>query len=316
VNHPQILGIGTANPLVRLTQEQSFYAAGYQSERIRKIFLNSDIDHRHFYLEGTLNRGESSDQLNQRYLRGAMKTGCRAILNCLEGAGTTVQDVDFIAVCTCTGYVCPDVGSRLIAHMGFINNVQRASIVGLGCAGALPTMQRAVDFVRANPGRQALLLSVEICSACYIVDNTLETVVGNAICADGAAAFLLAGGPQAKRKYPQIIDFETFIDTEQIEEVGLQHRDGKLRIVLGASIQLLAAPMIETALQPLLEWHGLSRSHIRFWVVHPGGRKVIDNVQKHFGMTDTQLRFSRKRIAELRKYVVAHSHVCLGRGCS
>jgi predicted naringenin-chalcone synthase len=137
------------------------------------------------------------------------------------------------------------------------------------------------------------MLAVEICSACYYVDNTVETVVGNAICADGAAAFLLGSGPQAKRKYPQIIDFETFIDTEQIEEVGLQHRDGKLRIVLGASIQHLAGPMIETALQPLLQRHGLSRSHVRFWVVHPGGRKVIDNVQKHFGMADTQLCFSR-----------------------
>jgi polyketide synthase Type III len=128
VNHSRILGIGTANPPVRLTQEQSFHAAGYQGERIRKIFLNSDIDHRHFYLEGTLNRGESSDQLNQRFLRGAMKTGCRAILNCVKAAGITVQDVDFLAVCTCTGYVCPDIGSRLIAHMGFINNLQRASI--------------------------------------------------------------------------------------------------------------------------------------------------------------------------------------------
>jgi hypothetical protein len=82
VNHPRILGIGTANPLVRLTQEQSFHAAGYQGERIRKVFLNSDIDHRHLYLEGTLNRGESPDRLNQRYLRGAMQTGCRAIQSC------------------------------------------------------------------------------------------------------------------------------------------------------------------------------------------------------------------------------------------
>jgi alkylresorcinol/alkylpyrone synthase/polyketide synthase Type III len=299
VNHPRILGIGTANPSVRLTQEQSFHAAGYQSERIRKIFLNSDIEHRHFYLEGALNRKESSDQMNQRYLRGAMKTGCRAILNCLEAAGTTVQDVDFLAVCTCTGYVCPDVGSRLVAHMGFRSNVQRASIVGLGCAGALPTLQWASDFVRANPGRQALMLAVEICSACFYVDNTLETVVGNAICADGAAAFLLGDGRPGNRIYPQIIDFETFIDTEQIEEVGLQHRDGKLRIVLGASIQHLAGPMIETALQQLLQRHGLSRSHIRFWVVHPGGRRVIENIQKHFGMTDTQLRFSR---SVLRNY--------------
>ena len=292
LNHPPIIGIGTANPLLRFTQEESFCASGYENERIRKIFLNSDIDFRHFYFEGRLNRNESADDLNQRYLRGAVHTGCRAIVNCLHSCGLSPQDVDFLAVCTCTGYVCPDVASRLIAHMGFNSNVQRASIVGLGCAGAVPTLQRVTDFVRANPRRKALMLAVEICSACYYVDHTLETVVGNAICADGAAAFLLSGTGGADTPYPRIIDFETFIDSEQIEEVGLQHRNGKLRIVLGESIQRLAGPMIEKALQPLLQRHGISRAQIRFWVVHPGGRKVIDRVQKHFGMNDAQLRFS------------------------
>jgi 3,5-dihydroxyphenylacetyl-CoA synthase len=299
VNHPRILGIGTANPPIRLTQEQSFHAAGYGGERIRKIFLNSDIEYRHFYFGGTPNREETSDQQNERYLSGALKSGCRAILDCVNAAGTTVRGVDFLAVCTCTGYVCPDVGSRLIAHMDFSNNVQRASMLGLGCAGALPTLQRVTDFVRANPSRTALMLAVEICSACYYVDDTLETVIGNAICADGAAAFLLAAGQQATCNYPEIIDFETFIDTERIEEVGLQHRHGKLRIVLGVSIQHLAGPLIETALHQLLQRHGLGISDIRFWVVHPGGRKVLNNVQKHFGMTDAQLRFSR---SVLRNY--------------
>ena len=65
MNYPRILGIGTANPPIRLTQEQSFYAAGYESERIRKIFLNSDIEYRHFFFGGTLNRKESSDQMIQ-----------------------------------------------------------------------------------------------------------------------------------------------------------------------------------------------------------------------------------------------------------
>jgi predicted naringenin-chalcone synthase len=89
-------------------------------------------------LEGALNRKESSDRLNQRYLRGAMKTGCQAILDCVNSARTTVQDVNFLAVCTCTGYVCPDVGSRLVAHMGFSNRVQRASIIGLDAQARFP----------------------------------------------------------------------------------------------------------------------------------------------------------------------------------
>jgi 3,5-dihydroxyphenylacetyl-CoA synthase len=293
VSNSRIIGIGTANPALRLTQEQSFDVAGYQSDRIRKMFINSDIDYRHFYLEGDPNRDESSDQLNQRYLRGAIKTGCRAIVNCLAAAGRSVRDVDFLAVCTCTGYVCPDLGSRLIAHMGLRDDVQRASIVGLGCAGAVPTLQRAVDFVRANPSRVALMLAVEICSACYYVDNTIETVVGNAICADGAAAFLLDAGDAENVRYPEVVDFQTFLDPEQIEEVGLRHQDGKLRIVLGASIHKLAGPMIEKALQQLLQRHGLSRSGIRFWVVHPGGRKVINDVQAYLDLTDQQTQFSR-----------------------
>jgi predicted naringenin-chalcone synthase len=293
LSHPSIIGIGTANPSLRLTQEQSFCVTGYESERVRKIFLNSDIDFRHFYFEGSFNRNESSDELNQRYLRGAMNIGCRAIVNCLNSSRLSAQDVDLLAVCTCTGYVCPDLGSRLVAHMNFNNNVQRTSIVGLGCAGAVPALQRAADFVRANPQRKALMLAVEICSACYYVDRTLETVIGNAICADGAAAFLLSGTSDADSVYPKVIDFESFIDSERIEEVGLQHRNGKLRIVLSESIQQLAGPMIEKGLQPLLQRHGLSRSQIRFWVVHPGGRRVIDRVQKHFGMNDAQLRFSR-----------------------
>jgi predicted naringenin-chalcone synthase len=84
----------------------------------------------------------------------------------------------------------------LIAHRELKRNVQRASILGLGCAGAIPTLQPVADFVRANPSRKALMLAVEICSACYYVDDTLETVIGNAICADGAAAFLLGTNHQ------------------------------------------------------------------------------------------------------------------------
>ena len=57
--------------------------------------------------------------------------------------------------------------------------------------------------------------------------------------------------------------------------------------------------MIEKALQRLLQRHGLSRPDIRFWVVHPGGRKVMDDVQRHLGLTNAQIRFSR---AVLRNY--------------
>src|SRR5580765_4771917 len=145
MSNPQILSLGTANPPSRFTQQQCFEATGYKGERIRKIFLNSDIEFRHFYFEGSPNLDEDSDQRNQRYLNGAVKTGCRAIANCLDSANAAVHDVDFLAVCTCTGYVCPDVGRPLTERQRLTVNVLRDSIVGLGCAGVIPAMQGAVD---------------------------------------------------------------------------------------------------------------------------------------------------------------------------
>jgi 3,5-dihydroxyphenylacetyl-CoA synthase len=294
LTNPRILSVGTANPPERFTQQEAFQLAGYHSQRILEIFLNSDIDHRHFYVDRqNPNRYETPDELNQRYLRGALETGCHAVHRCLEGAGLPPGGVDLFLVCTCTGYLCPDLGSRLIGHMQFRPDVQRAPLLGLGCAGAVPTLQRAWDYAQAHPGRRALLLTVEICSASYYLDNTLETVIGNAICADGAAAVLISTQAHNGSRFPEILDFETFLNPDYLDKVGFEQRDGKLRIILGAEIRDIAAPMIERALSPLLERNGLSRGDIRFWVAHPGGRKVIDNVQKHLGLSDEQLRFSK-----------------------
>jgi 3,5-dihydroxyphenylacetyl-CoA synthase len=288
-----ILSIGRATPALRLTQEQSLEYAGYSRDRIRRIFLNTGIAYRHFYLEKPPRPDETSDELNRRYLDGAMEAGCRAVHACLEAAGLSPRDVDLLVVCSSTGYACPDIGTRLVEPVGLRPDIQRASMIGLGCAGALPALQRACDFAEAHPGRIALVLAVEICSACYYVDDTLETVVGNAICADGASAFLLASGSVAASRYPRIVDFQSFLAAEQLALVGMAHRNGKLRIVLGAEVPEVAPSLIQGALAPLLARHGLRQSDIRFWVAHPGGSKILDTVQKALGLADADLRFAR-----------------------
>jgi len=290
---PRIAAIGVANPPRRFSQEEAFQMAGYTSLRILEIFRNCDIDFRHFYVEPGQGRNESPDQMNRRYLSGALDTGSRAVTACMHPAQTKVTDIDLLIVCTSTGYVCPDLGSRLVAQMGFRPDVRRALMLGLGCAGALPTLQRACDFVSAYPNRTALMLAVEICSACYFVDDSMDTKIGNAICADGAAAFLITDEVAERRQSPAIMDFESCIDSEHIDKVGFEHRDGKLRIILANAVRDLAGPLIGRALDALLMRNLLRREDVRFWIAHPGGRKVIDNIQRHLSLTDEQLRPSR-----------------------
>jgi hypothetical protein len=51
---PTICAIDTAVPALRLNQGEAFQLCGYKSALIHDIFLNSDINYRHFYLGGNV----------------------------------------------------------------------------------------------------------------------------------------------------------------------------------------------------------------------------------------------------------------------
>src|SRR5204862_3793394 len=126
-SNPRILGIGTATPAQRFTQEEAYRLAGYDSQRILEIFLNSDIDYRHFYVDPDhVNRHETPDELNQRYLRGALEIGSCAIQECPASPGLAPRDVDLWVITTSTQSEYHVLSWRRIGPLGFRSAVERA----------------------------------------------------------------------------------------------------------------------------------------------------------------------------------------------
>lgn len=290
---PVILSIATAVPR-RFSQEEAFALSGYTSPRIRQIFLNSDIDYRHFWLDPErFMPQESPDELHARYREGAFHLACLAARRALVAAGLQATEIDAIFVASCTGYLCPDLGTLLVGHLGLRLDVQRGALLGHGCAGAMPLLQRAHDFAAAHPGSRVLAIAVEICSACYYFDTSMETIIGNAICADGAAAAILGTESAKDQCAPQLLAFQTVIDPSQLDKVGFEQREGKLRIVLASEIRNLAGPIIEKCLGGLFRQGGVAQEQIAHWILHPGGRKVLDKVSVHLQLSEESLRHSR-----------------------
>jgi alkylresorcinol/alkylpyrone synthase/polyketide synthase Type III len=296
-SQPRITGIGRANPPFRYSQREIYdlsrkFVPMYRNPRIEHIFMNSDIEFRHLSFDKeTFVPDESSDVLHARFEEHALLLGREAILRCFENAGAAPGDVDFIVAVTCTGYLCPGLSAILIKDLGLRTNLQRADLVGMGCAGAMPGLQRAYDYVMAYPERKALLVTVEVCSACYYFDESLETVVGNAICADGAAAVIVANDGQGRG--PGIVAFDTLLEPSFLHTVGFQTLQGKLRIVLSKDIRDEAGVLVRRLLDSLLLESGLRRDDIDHWIIHSGGRKVIDSIRDELGITEEQLAHSR-----------------------
>lgn len=297
MSEPAILSCARVVPPRRLTQEEVFQVMGYTSARIKQIFLNSDIDYRHFWADPErFTPDETPDQLHARYHEGAVHLARQAARGALAAAGMEPQEVDCILVASCTGYLCPDLSTLLVGQLGMRNDVQRGALLGHGCAGALPLLQRAADHARASPGHRVLAIAVEICSAAYFIDTSLETVVGNAICADGAAAVILGDGVVASSRapLPRLVAFQSVLDPSQLGKVGFEQKQGKLRIILAAEIRDLAGPIIEKCLDGLLTPQGLRKQDVHFWVLHPGGRKVLDAAAEYLGLNEEHLQRSRQ----------------------
>jgi polyketide synthase Type III len=295
--NPRIISIGTANPKQRYSQEEIYAVAAqhyemYRNPRIQEIFMNSDIAYRHLYLDKeTFVPFESADELHSRFEQGAVEVGLQAIQRCFDSTSLRSTDIDLLVAVSCTGYLCPGLSSIFIKELGMKNDVQRADLLGMGCAGAMPGLQRAHDFVKAYPDRKALVVTVEICSACYFVDDTLETVVGNAICSDGAAAVVVGNGVDSQA--PQIINFQTHLEPSFIKTVGFEFRDGKLRIILSKDIRDEAGGLAKILIDKLLAKNSLTKDEITHWILHSGGRKVIDGLQREVGLTSEQVRHSK-----------------------
>jgi len=290
--NPKIISVGIANPKEKFSQEEVYRLCGYKNPKIKSIFMNSDIDYRYFYLDKKNFRPqETLDQKNQRYLKGSVEISGQAIENCLLKIGVEKEEIDCLIVVSCTGYLCPGLSSHLVKKLNLRRDIQQANILGMGCGGALPGLQRAFDHAKAYPEQKIVLVTVEICSAAYFIDDSLETIVGNAICGDGSAAILLSAN--SHKFGPEILAFESLIAPEHLDKVGFEQIEGHLKIILHKDIPDLAGPFAQKAIDSLLCKYNMRKEDIKYWVLHSGGRKVIDKLKDQLKLTQEDITHTK-----------------------
>ncbi len=271
----RILGLGTAVPPATVGPDEAFRLLGYRDPRVLRVFRNAGVDRRALGLDpATFRPDESPDALVARFERVAMEIGAAAVRRALDAAGLAPRDLDALLVATCTGYLCPGLSTRLVPVLGLRDDLERGDLLGHGCSGAFPALQRGSDFARARPGAAAAVLCVEVCSAAYFVDDAMETAVANALCADGAAAAVLRarGGDRG----PAVARFASALDPGDLDLVGFTRREGRLRVRLDGRIPERGGPLLRRAVERLLAPEGLRVADVARWALHPGGKRVLD----------------------------------------
>ncbi|UJR81171.1 Isopalmitoylresorcinol synthase [Sandaracinus amylolyticus] len=240
---------------------------------------------------------------NDAWLSAAMDLAEEVVQRALDEAGLRASDVSLLATTTVTGIAVPSIDARLMNRLPFDPSLKRLPLFGLGCLGGAAGLARVAEYLRAYPEEAAMLVSVELCSLTFQLDDiSVANLVSTGLFGDGAAAVLLVGAhhPLADRApRPTVLASRSafFPDTERV--MGWDVVDAGFKVVLSPDVPKVVAEHVRPAMDGFLEEYGLSRRDVERWVMHPGGPKVIDALEESLELAPAALEPTRRSLAEV-----------------
>ena len=239
------------------------------------------------------------DTLSQRFGLHAPALAAEAGQRALAQAGLDACDIDAVVISTCTGYLCPGLSGHVIERLGLRPDVQAFDLVGQGCAAALPNMQLARALLASGASRHVLSVCVEVSSAAMYLDNDPGVLISACLFGDGAGAAVLSREPAGAGRRIEWKDSASLIEPGHRDALKFEQRAGMLRNILTREVPALAATHAGRILQTVLARQGLRQDEISAWILHAGGRDVLQALEREWQLAPGDLRYSA---AMLREY--------------
>lgn len=280
---------------------------------LRKIQSNAGVATRHFARPlAELRALTDFTDANRVWLDTALELGERVLTEALAAAGVSPGDVDAVISTTVTGLAVPSLEARLAHRIGLRPDVRRIPLFGNGCAGGAAGLARLRDYLLAHPGHIAVLLSVELCSVAYqIQDTSMANIVAGSLFGDGAAAVVATGarrhresggggedGGDGCQGAPELVDSRSHLVPDSEDVLGWEIGSHGLRILLSPDVPALTAEHLPKAVRELLGSHALTPEQVAAWIVHGGGPKVLTAVERALDLPPHALEPTRRSLAD------------------
>jgi alkylresorcinol/alkylpyrone synthase len=288
---PVVTAAATASPEHRLDREEMkrwcrhLYGERRGLPGMLRIVDRSGVELRQLALppERIIAR-RSFGERNAEYAVAAIALAEAAARSALERARLAASAIDFLVTTSCTGLLIPSLGSYLVPRLGLRPDVVRLPITELGCAAGAAALARAADHLRAFPDRTALVVAVELPSVTFHEsDPSMTQFVASAIFGDGAAAAVVRG-PSVGEPGIEILRSRGHLFPDSARLMGFDVGEGGLRIVLARDVPAFLDGRVRPLVEALLGEEGLAKEALAFAVIHPGGARILENLERELGL--------------------------------
>ncbi len=197
----------------------------------------------------------------------------------------------------------PTIAHRLIDHYGMDPATDKYHVVGVGCASAVPLVRLASQALREQPGKKALVVAAESMTGILMgaaEDDERSKTVGSSIFGDGCAAALIEfeDRPDGGVPGPAVLASKVHqvAGTLGAVRMELTPQDSYLHLI--RELPDVASDGLLELVEDFLGANGLERSAIDHWLVHPGGRRIIESVQEALSLSREDVASSYDVLAE------------------
>ncbi|SET31765.1 alkylresorcinol/alkylpyrone synthase [Salinibacillus kushneri] len=308
-----IASIGIGIPKYKLTQKDAkdfirmiSHRSSQHIERLLPVFDHAAIQDRQLVVPvDWLKEDHSFEERNQLYMEKAIIYIKQAIEDCLNHSffleqSVHTENIDCIIFVSSTGIATPTIDAFIMNELPFTENVTRIPIWGLGCAGGASGIARASEYLRAHPDENVLLLNIEFSSLSFQKnDKRKSNFIGSALFGDGVSCVLMIGEESElrinlKQTAPKVINSSSKIKKDELDVMGWDIRNSGFHVIFGKSIPKLVESFWGKHLREFLHKHHLNINDFPFLIAHPGGKKVLEAMEKVLNVSKELFNFSYK----------------------
>jgi alkylresorcinol/alkylpyrone synthase len=266
-------------------------------EAVLSLFDGAGVERRFSVLpvEGLHQRRDMTETMDI-YRTHAIRLGRQVARECLERANVAPDAVDMVISVSCTGVMLPSLDAYLANDLGFRADVRRLPITELGCMGGAAALSHARDFIAGHPNANVLVISVELPTLSFQRhDLSPANLISTALFGDGAAAVLVTGREIAGAR---MIDTRSHLFARTLDALGFDLKHDGFHVVLGRELPGLVRADIRRLVDELLDRNAVPRSNLTSFVLHPGGRRILDAVEDQLKLSPDDTRPSRDVLRE------------------
>lgn len=303
-----ITSIGTAVPPHRFSQTtlSEFMIKAMQldyanSRKLRTIFNASGIAYRHSVLDdygktsgfifypnnSTFEPFPSTEKRLLEYRRHALSLSSMAVQDCLsKRKNFDWHTVTHLITVSCTGMYAPGLDIDLVHKLGLRQDVERTAINFMGCYAAINAIKTAEAFCTASPA-VVLIVCTEMCSLHFQKEATEDNLLANGLFADGAAAILMQSNAEAGISLSPVAFHNNIVLTKD-QHMAWSIGNFGFEMKLSSYVPDVIKGGIKSLTSAMLKKIEKQMGDIPYFAIHPGGKKILEVVEKELGITREQ----------------------------